>query len=206
MPFACRGQRGLSTCVTSPPANQGGYGGTARRSRITRQGYLRSVTESQREWVPRNDDGEMDTAMAFLTFARQSLIKKLNGLDEEQVRRVLVPTGTSLLGLVRHSADGERYWFGYHLTGIGSEPDWEEGMNAAPGVTADEVLADYLEAIAVSNLTIRDIANPEATSALSVTGGSRTLRWTMAHMTSETARHAGHADILRELIDGTTGR
>ncbi len=61
------------------------------------------MTEAQRETVPRNDDGEMDTAMAFLTFARQSLLKKLNGLDEEQVRRVLVPTETSLLGLVRPS-------------------------------------------------------------------------------------------------------
>lgn len=144
--------------------------------------------------------------MAFLTFARHSVIKKLDGLDDEQVRRVLVPTGTSLLGLVRHSTDGERYWFGYHLTGLGSEPNWDEGMSVTAGVTIDEVVADYLQAIAASDLTIRDLGDPEATSALTVTGSPRTLRWTMAHMTSETARHAGHADILRELIDGTTGR
>ncbi len=164
------------------------------------------MTETQRQSVPRNDDNELDTALAFLNFARKSLVKKLDDLNEEQVRKTLVPTGTSLLGLVRHSTDGERFWFGYHLTGIGSEPNWEEGMSAAPGVATEEVIADYLRATTASDSTIRYIGDPEATSALSLTGAPRTLRWTMAHMTSETARHAGHADILRELIDGTTGR
>jgi hypothetical protein len=164
------------------------------------------VTETQRQPVPHNDDNELDTALAFLTFARQSLVKKLDGLNDEQVRRVLVPTGTTLLGLVRHSTDGERFWFGYHLTGVGSEPDWDEGMRAAPGVAQEEVIADYLRATSDSDATIRDIGDPEATSALSLTGAPRTLRWSITHMTSETARHAGHADILRELIDGTTGR
>ncbi|MEO8829024.1 DinB family protein [Lapillicoccus sp.] len=164
------------------------------------------MTETQRQSVPGNDDDELDTALAFLNFARQSLVKKLDDLNEDQVRKVLVPKGTSLLGLVRHSTDGERFWFGYHLTGIGSEPNWGEGMSAAPGTVEKEVIADYVRAIAASDLTIRHIGDPEATSALSLTGARRTLRWTTAHMTSETARHAGHADILRELIDGTTGR
>lgn len=79
-------------------------------------------------------------------------------------------------------------------------------MRAAPGARKEEVIADYQRATAASDSTITTIGDPEATSALSLTGASRTLRWTMAHMTSETARHAGHADILRELIDGTTGR
>jgi transcription termination factor Rho len=83
------------------------------------------VTETQRQSVPSDDDNELDTALAFLRFARHSLVKKLDDLDDEQVRRVLVPTGTTLLGLVRHSTDGERFWFGYHLTGVGSEPNWE---------------------------------------------------------------------------------
>jgi hypothetical protein len=71
------------------------------------------VTETQRQSVPSNDDNELDTALAFLSLARHSLVKKLDDLDEEQVRKILVPTGTSLLGLVRHSTDGERFWFGY---------------------------------------------------------------------------------------------
>jgi len=164
------------------------------------------VTETHRQSVPRIDDGEVSTALAFLTFARRILVTKLEGLDEERVRRSRVPTGTSLLGLVRHSTDGERFWFGYHLTGVGSDPDWDEGMRAAPGVTKGEVVADYLKATAASDSTIRDIGDPEAMSALSLTGAPLTLRWTLAHMTSETARHAGPADNLRELMDGTTGR
>jgi hypothetical protein len=164
------------------------------------------VTETQRQAVPRNDNGELDTALAFLTFARECVIKKLDGLDEEQVRRVLVPSGTSLLGLVRHLIDGERYWFGYHLTGAGSEPDWDAGMSAGPDVTRDEVIARYRAAIADSDATIRRIGDPDGKSARLVDGAPLTLRWTLAHMTSETARHAGHADILREQIDGTTGR
>jgi hypothetical protein len=164
------------------------------------------VAEAQREPVPRNDGGELDTALAFLTFARHSVIKKLDGLDDEQARRVLVPSGTSLLGLVRHLTDGERYWFGLHLTGVGSEPDWDAGMTAGRDVTGSAVIADYRRAIADSDATIRRIGDPAAASALTVDGEPRTLRWTLAHMTSETARHAGHADILREQIDGTTGR
>jgi hypothetical protein len=77
---------------------------------------------------------------------------------------VLVPTGTNLLGLVKHLAAAERYWFGLYLTGI----------------------------------------TPPEGSKLS--GQRLTLRWLLAHMTSETARHAGHADIPREQIDGVTGR
>jgi hypothetical protein len=164
------------------------------------------MTETQREPVPRNDGGELDTALAFLTFARACVIKKLDGLDEEQVRRVLVPSGTSLLGLVRHLTDAERFWFGYHLTGIGSEPDWDAGMGASPDVTRDEVIAGYREAIADSDAVIQRIGDLTARSALPVDDEPRTLRWVVAHMTSETARHAGHADILREQIDGTTGR
>jgi hypothetical protein len=144
--------------------------------------------------------------MAFLTFARECAIKKVAGLDEERARRVLVPSGTSLLGLVRHLIDGECYWFGYHLTGVGSEPDWDRGMTADAGLSVEDVVARYRAAIAASDQEIRRIGDPTAVAALPVDGVVKSLRWTIAHMTSETARHAGHADILREQIDGTTGR
>ena len=79
------------------------------------------------------------------------------------MRRVLVGSGTCVLGLVQHLAEAERYWFGYHLAGAAWDADLEHGM----AVPAGRAAAD-------------------------------TLRWVMAHMTSETARHAGHADILRD--------
>lgn len=162
------------------------------------------MTESQRQTVPRVDSGELDTALAFLSFARESVIKKTAGLDGEQARRVLVGSGTSLLGLVRHLTDGERYWFGSHLIGDGAEPDWDAGMSADTGQSVLAVVADYRAAIAASDAAIHALADPAALAAQPVDGQLKTLRWTLAHMTSETARHAGHADILREQIDGVT--
>lgn len=71
------------------------------------------MAETQREHVPYDDAGELDTAVAFLRFARRCVVKKTDGLADEQLRRVLVPSGTSLLGLVQHVTVGERYWFGH---------------------------------------------------------------------------------------------
>ncbi|MGV9301905.1 DinB family protein [Nonomuraea sp. NPDC004354] len=163
------------------------------------------MAETQRQPVPRNDSGELDTALAFLTFARESVLKKTHGLDDEQLRRVLVDTGTTLLGLVHHLTAAERYWFGYHVAGDRSEKDRDFGMDVTE-LDAAQVLADYHTAIQVSDAAIRAAGDPAAPVAEPVDGEFRTLRWVLAHMTSETARHAGHADILREQIDGTTGR
>jgi hypothetical protein len=69
------------------------------------------MAETQREPVPRDDDGELSTALSFLRFARQCVLKKTEGLDDADLRRPMVPSGTSLLGLVQHLTDGEAYWF-----------------------------------------------------------------------------------------------
>jgi hypothetical protein len=79
-------------------------------------------------------------------------------------------------------------------------------MTVPAGRAADGVLAGYRAAIADSDRAIRAAGDPQARFAVPVDGNRHTLRWVMAHMTSETARHAGHADILREQLDGTTGR
>jgi uncharacterized damage-inducible protein DinB len=164
------------------------------------------MTETQREPVPRNDAGELDTALAFLRFARGCVLKKTEGLDEEQLRRVLVDSGTTLLGLVRHLTDGERYWFGYTLAGSEAFADVDFDMELAGSVSAARVLADYREAIADSDAAIAAAGDPDARAAVPVDDEQLSLRWILAHMTGETSRHAGHADILREQIDGTTGR
>ena len=164
------------------------------------------MAETQREPVPRVDSGELDTALAFLSFARHCVLKKAGGLSEEQLRRALVPSGTSVLGLVQHLAEVERYWFGYHLSGATWDAGLEHGMAVSAHRTAADVLADYRAAIEDSDRAIRAAGDPEAHFAVPVDGNRHTLRWVMAHMTSETARHAGHADILREQLDGTTGR
>ena len=165
-----------------------------------------AMAETQREPVPRVDTGEFDTALAFLSFARHCVLKKTDGLTDEQLRRVLVDSGTSLLGLVQHLAEAERFWFGHQLVGTDWNADDENGMTVPPDRAADDVLLDYRATIEVSDRNIRTVGDPNACMAVPIEGNRHTLRWVMAHMTSETARHAGHADILREQIDGTTGR
>ena len=164
------------------------------------------MLETQREPVPRNDTGELETALAFLAFARSCVLKKLDGLDDEQLRRRLVVSDTTLLGLVQHLTDGERYWFGHTFTGDPAYADVDFDMVVPADRSPEEVIAAYRAAIADSDARIADADGPDVLTAVPVGDAPRTLRWVVAHMTSETVRHAGHADILRELIDGTTGR
>ena len=119
---------------------------------------------------------------------------------------MLVPTGTNLLGLVQHLTQAERNWFGYYLTGAARMRSTGSGMRVPRSRATLEVLDDCRVAITASDAAIRAIGDPDAHLARLVSGTSTTMRWLIAHMTSETARHAGHADILREQIDGTTGR
>ena len=164
------------------------------------------MAETQRRPVPRNDAGELDTALAFLSFARECVVKKTDGLSEEQLRRVLVESGTTLLGLVRHLTLAERLWFGYHVAGRVEDEPGDVGMEAPRELTPEQVLADYRAAVEVSDDAVRAVGDLDKPVAIAVQGRFHTVRWVVAHMTSETARHAGHADILREQIDGTTGR
>jgi uncharacterized damage-inducible protein DinB len=164
------------------------------------------MAETQREPVPRVDSGELVSALAFVSFAGHCVLMSAGGLSDEQLRRVLVGSGTSVLGLVQHLAEAERYWFGYHLAGAAWDAGREYGMTVPASRAAADVLADYRAAIEDGDRAIRAAGDPDARFVVPVDGNRHTLRWVMAHMTSETARHAGHADILREQLDGTTGR
>ena len=175
----------------------------ARRGPLVWQ--ISAMGETQRQPVPRNDDGEVDTALAFLDFARGCLIKKTDGLTEDQLRQVLVGSGTSLLGLVQHMIDGERYWFGYHVAGQGID-DFDFSMDVPPDRSAADVIDEYRAAIADSDAILAGVSSFDQLMAIPTEEKRHTVRWVVAHMTGETTRHAGHADILRELIDGTTGR
>lgn len=162
------------------------------------------MAETQRRPVPRDDAGELGTTLAFLTFARESVLIKAGGLNDEQLRRVVVESGTTILGLIAHLTACERYWFGYTLDGdeAYAEPDFEMSVDG----DTEQVLAGYRAAIAASDEAIHRIGDPGARLAQLIDGGELSMRWVIAHMTSETVRHAGHADIIREQIDGTTGR
>src|SRR6185369_7096685 len=105
------------------------------------------MLETQRETVPRDDGGELDTALAFLRFARACLLKKVEGLDDEQLRRRLVVSDTNLLGLLQHCAAGERWWFAHHVGGDPAYSDIDFTMVVPPGRTGAEVIADYRAAV-----------------------------------------------------------
>ncbi|MEU0881649.1 DinB family protein [Lentzea sp. NPDC005914] len=164
------------------------------------------MAETQREPVPRVDTGELDVAHAFLKFQRHCVLKKTEGLTDDELRRPMVASGTSILGLVQHLAEAERGWFDHHLGGADWSEEDELGMTVPADRTADEVIAAYRAAIEASDQAITAAADPEALMAIPIDGMRKSLRWLLAHMTTETARHAGHADILREQLDGTTGR
>ncbi len=164
------------------------------------------MTETQRRYVPLTPGTELETALMFLDFQREAMLIKCEGLDEEQLRRVLVPTGTNLLGLVQHMTVGERYWFAHHVAGELDDEVWDFTMEVPTDTGAEEVFERYRESIAYSNEIVRRVGDPEALTARPVHEQPLPLRWVLGHNLTEVTRHVGHADIIREQIDGVTGR
>ena len=149
--------------------------------------------------------GEIDTALAFLAYLRGGVGRKLDGLTEEQARTVLVPSGTSLLGLAKHLTAVETYWIQRRFAGQEiARVDDGNGFSLGPGDTIASVRRAYDRAARRTDEIVTAAGDPER--PLAFTSHGLTLRWALAHVTEETARHAGHADILRELIDGARGR
>lgn len=151
---------------------------------------------------------EKETLLAFLDNNRAVMVWKLEGLSEEDARRPMVDSGTSAMGLVKHLAWVEYWWFAFNFAGEEVDFPWsDDDEDADFRIEDDETVADvialYEEAVAHSNAII-DEADLDDVSKRSARG-TRSLRWVMGHMVEETARHAGHADIVRELIDGKTG-
>src|SRR5690242_8351013 len=112
------------------------------------------MPETQREPVPRVDTGELDVAHAFLKFQRHCVLKKAEGLTEEQLRRPMVASGTSILGLVQHLTEAERFWFDHHLAGNDWSEEAEHGMTVPAARTVEEVVAEYRAAIDASDRAI----------------------------------------------------
>jgi uncharacterized damage-inducible protein DinB len=151
----------------------------------------------------------------YLQTGREALLWKLEGLSEYQIRRPMVPTGTNLLGLVKHVASVEAGYFGATFDRPFNEPlpwlDDDAEPNADMWASAEESRAEIID------LYHRVWAHSDATiEALPLDAlghvpwwpkehNEVTLHRILVHMTTETHRHAGHADIVRELIDGAVG-
>jgi uncharacterized damage-inducible protein DinB len=151
----------------------------------------------------------------YLLSAREALLWKLDGLGEYDVRRPVIPTGTNLLGLVKHLATIELEYFGLVFgrpsdealpwSAEGAEPNAD--MWATAEQSREEMIALYHRAWAHTDATI-DALPLEAAGYVPWWGeGQRevTLHQILVHVIGETHRHAGHADIARELIDGSAG-
>jgi hypothetical protein len=139
---------------------------------------------------------------------RAVILWKLDGLDDEQLRRPVVPSGTSLLGLVKHLGGCEYGWFcetfGREVPPMPFDLDVEDSdMSAAPGETTADIVAFYQRACAAADASIA--ATDLDGLGKSWSGKDVSMRWVLVHMIEENARHAGHMDIARELLDGATG-
>jgi uncharacterized damage-inducible protein DinB len=147
---------------------------------------------------------------AWLDSQRATIVWKIQGLDDEQLRRMMAPSGLTLLGLVKHLTAVEHGWFvvNYAATGeahlFESADDPDLDFHVQPGETTDEIVAGYERACARSREIYSGASSLDSTFE-HPRRGTMSLRWLMIHMIEETARHAGHADIMRELIDGSTG-
>jgi len=148
---------------------------------------------------------------AWLDFHRQTLLWKCSGLTAEQLRvRAVEPSNLSLLGLVRHMADVERIWFRSRFAGqdVGwlfrSDSDPDGAFNDTDAADPEQDFATFVREVDLARAAARGrgldetFIHPRRKTELN-------LRWVYVHMIEEYARHNGHADLLRERLDGMTG-
>ncbi len=151
---------------------------------------------------PRVEADELATLLALLQYQRESLVRKIEGVTPEQASWSPVPSGTNLLWLVTHMADAEQTWmvrrFAGLATDVGEEPPEEDALAHA--------IAQYRATWATVDALVASADGPDDPCRGEETIPPVTLRWVVAHLLEETARHAGHADIIRELVDGAVGR
>lgn len=147
---------------------------------------------------------EVEQLRAALDGLRASVLNKLAGLSDEDARRSTVDSGTNLAGLVQHLTFVESMWFEEIVAGSGRASRGNRSMLVSPSVSLRGLRADYRAACEASNEIIATVGDADA--PVMRNGKWRNLRWVLLAVIEETARHAGHADIIREQIDGRTGR
>ena len=147
--------------------------------------------------------GEREMLQGFLDFGRRTLLVKCAGLTGAQlVERAVPPSTLSLLGLVRHVTDVERSWFRRRFGGEQIAKRYADAFDAR----AEQAPADLAALCAEWAAADRAVAGlPLEHAYVSERWGPMQLRWAYCHLASEYNRHNGHADLLRERIDGTTG-
>ncbi|WP_020663271.1 DinB family protein [Amycolatopsis benzoatilytica] len=173
--------------------------------------HLAKIAESDRPEIPRVAD-ERTTLVAYLEWHRETLALKCANLSQAAVSSRAVPPSTmSLHGLVRHLAGCERWWFRIQFAGEEvpllhySDDDPDQDFDRLDG-DFDEALQSWREECARSREILAAASSLDARGTSKMTGEPFSLRWMLVSMIAEYARHNGHADLLREVTDGATGR
>jgi hypothetical protein len=163
---------------------------------------------------------ETTTLLTYLDYHRDTLRWKTEGLDAEQLSTMLPPSTMTLGGMLKHLALVESSWFNDVLMGrpaiepwasVDWQADFDWDWHSAAGDTPEELRGLFDEAVAASDAIIREALADGGLDRLSVRESRRdgegafSLRWVIVHMIEEYARHNGHADLIRESIDGRTG-
>jgi uncharacterized damage-inducible protein DinB len=146
---------------------------------------------------------ERETLLALLQYQRDSFVKKVSGVSDEAARRTMVASGTSLLRLVRHMARAESLWSLHRSAG---QPAVIEDDQVRQEDTLQIAIAAYQQTWKQTDAIVA--AAPSLSEPCRDVGHEApvNLRWVLMHLLEETARRAGHADVLREMVDGATGR
>jgi len=163
--------------------------------------------------IPQTAD-EKETLVAFLNYHRELVLDKASGLTQQQLGTRLNPSTMTLAGMIYHLALVEEAWFSSRFLALDlGEPwgsvDWESDRDwewdIAPTLEPSLVFDAYRRAFERSNQIVEAAESLDQLAIKDEPGSERNLRWILVHMIEETARHAGHADLIRESIDGEVG-
>ena len=148
----------------------------------------------------------------FLDEHRDALQRKCSGLTDEQLRlRSVPPSSMSLMGIMRHMFEVERWWFRHYVDGqvyeslLWAEDNPDGDFDDIDEVTGAETLEMWREECDHSRFVIHGVESLDQLAAFERNDSAVSVRWIMMHMIQEYARHNGHADLIRERIDGVTG-
>jgi uncharacterized damage-inducible protein DinB len=168
------------------------------------------IAGGERVW-PAFAVSEVPSLLSWLEFHRGTLAEKVAGLDTEAMReRSVEPSSLTLLGLVRHLAEVENFWFTEFWFDrenalYVSDDDIDADFDRVDTADADEAVATWKEMCRISRRAVADVRSLDETGARQRESQTVSMRWILTHMIEEYARHNGHADLLRERLDGQTG-
>ena len=163
---------------------------------------------------PARNADERDTLVAFLEYFRSVLIRKAGGLDTAQLDARVGASTLTIGGLLKHMAFVEDHWFHHVLLGNDypepwasadwdSSPDWE--FDTARDDSPAELLVQFETSVGRSRIALASTPDLDIVASVELHGEATAVRWILVHMIEEYARHCGHADLIRESIDGVTG-